>query len=303
MRPARCERTTVTRNVALTWTAVAALLFASTGCSDHYELAFTRQLEARRIGQELLVQFTTASDATNRAVMADTDEASVAFAQEARDEARSVEASTAALADLIRGLGYKEESDLIREFEGRYAKYSELDRQILELAVENTNIKAQRLSFGSAHAAADTFKAALEELSQTPPARQDCAIRTRALAATVALRELEGLQVRHIAESKDEVMSAFEVQMKQLEADARAALADLAGLHRAELQPGLDAANAALAQYLTLQTQILSLSRRNSNVRSLELALGPKPPLKAACEQTLRALNQKLAQHQLKATR
>jgi hypothetical protein len=41
------------------------------------------------------------------------------------------------------------------------------------------------------------------------------------------------------------------------------------------------------------------LSRRNSNVRSLALALGPKPALTAACELDLRALVDRLAARKL----
>src|SRR3954471_2247087 len=40
-----------------------------------------RLVEARGLAADLIVQLTTASDAANRAVMADTDDASVAFAR------------------------------------------------------------------------------------------------------------------------------------------------------------------------------------------------------------------------------
>jgi hypothetical protein len=44
----------------------------------------------------------------------------------------------------------------------RFAEYRVLDRKILDLAVENTNLKAQRLALGPAQEAADAFRDALK---------------------------------------------------------------------------------------------------------------------------------------------
>ena len=57
-----------------------------------------------------------------------------------------------------------------RRFPGAFAKYRELDRGVLELAVENTNLKAQRLAFGPAQQAADAFRDSLEHVASAAPA-------------------------------------------------------------------------------------------------------------------------------------
>ena len=67
--------------------------------------------------------------------------------------------------------------------------------------------------------------------------------------------------------------------------------------------PELDAARAALARFMAIHGEIITLSRRNSNVRSLALSLGRKRTVTAACEEQLRALETALAQHALTATR
>jgi hypothetical protein len=54
---------------------------------------------------------------------------------------------------------------------------------------------------------------------------------------------------------------------------------------------------------MDLNRQIIALSRRNTNVRSLALALGQKRTLTAACEEDLRALQDALAARDFKATR
>jgi hypothetical protein len=48
---------------------------------------------------------------------------------------------------------------------------------------------------------------------------------------------------------------------------------------------------------MTVNAQIIALSRRNTNVRSLALSLNQKRPLTTACEETLHALQDALAKH------
>ena len=138
--------------------------------------------EARRVSEDLLVQFTKAADASNRAVMADTDEASERFAREAEQMVDTVQKDADALKPLLQDLDYAEEARLLEEFGRRFAEYRALDRTILELAVENTNLKAQRLSFGPAQEAADAFRTALEALVPANRAREEWHV--KALVAT-----------------------------------------------------------------------------------------------------------------------
>src|SRR5437762_462697 len=62
--------------------SIVILLMTAIGCIQSPETALERLLESRRLASDLLVQFTKAADASNRAVMADTDDASKAFAHE-----------------------------------------------------------------------------------------------------------------------------------------------------------------------------------------------------------------------------
>ena len=103
--------------------------------------------------------------------MADTDETSVAFAREAEQATQAVEKDSAALRPLLTALEYSNELRLLDEFDQRFAEYRKLDRSVLDLAVENTNLKAQRLSFGPAQEAADAFQNSLDAL--VPAAQAD----------------------------------------------------------------------------------------------------------------------------------
>ena len=70
---------------------------------------------------------------------------------------------------------------LLQEFDRRLNTSREVDRRILELAVENTNLKAQRLSFGAAQGRGRRFGPALQELV---PSDAGETWRVKALAAT-----------------------------------------------------------------------------------------------------------------------
>ena len=264
--------------------SVLVLAGLAAGCGD-VNSALQRLSEARRVSADLAIAFTKASGATDRAVMADTDAASIGFAREATTAKQTVHQDIAALRPLLAGLGYDDEAGLLDTFEKQLGRYEALDRQILDLAVENSNLKAQRLSFGPAQEAAESFARAVDAAAY---ARAGDGWRARAAAATAtaAVREIQVLQGPHIAAADDAPMAKIETRMKAEEAIARRALA--------ALPPSADAAGA-LDRFMTVNTQIVGLSHRNTNVRSLALALNQKQAVVNPCEQTLRALNDALA--------
>ena len=54
------------------------------------------------------------------------------------------------LAPMLQEPRYANEAKLLQDFRTRFAEYRDLERRILDLAVQNTNLKAQRLAFGPA---------------------------------------------------------------------------------------------------------------------------------------------------------
>ena len=288
--------------VACSSIAVTIVVAATAGCTNPPVTALERMSEANRLTADLLVQFTRAGDAANRAVMADTDDTSVAFAREAEQATQAVQKDIDALGPILTGLQFSNESHVLEEFGRRFAEYRTLDGSILELAVENTNLKAQRLSFGPAQAEADSFR---DSLKAVRPAAAENTARVEALAATAVadVREIQVLQAPHIAESDDSAMARLENRMAAAEAAARGALAMLRSLAGPASRPQLVAATAALDRFMGLNAQIMALSRRNTNVRSLALSLGQKRMLIATCEESLRALQDALAKRGFSATR
>ena len=270
--------------------AVLLTVGVSTACGGA-PAVLTQLVEARRLASELHVEFTKAAEASNRAVMADTDEASASAADEAKRARGVVEKDLDALRAALQALGYPEDVRALEAFQARFDEYRKVDDEILPLAVENTNLKAQRLSFGPAQEAALAFAASLDTALRA--AKQACCAEALAYRAHAALLEIQVLQAPHIAESDDAAMTKLEGRMKELAATARAAVEDL---------KAPDAAGT-LDRFLTINDEIITLSRRNSNVRSLALALGRKRMVAAECEDDLAALEQALAKHSFSATR
>src|SRR4051812_19754102 len=102
---------------------VALALSLAGGCRNTPGPAFTQLAEARGLTDDLRVQLAKTSDASDRAVMADTDEESVAFARQADQAAATIENKAAALSARLQTLGYSAELRVFEDFTARFADY------------------------------------------------------------------------------------------------------------------------------------------------------------------------------------
>ena len=282
---------------------IGAIAIGAAACGDGSKLVLNQQAEAHRVASDLRVKFARAADASNRAVMADTDEASTAAAHEAEQATQSVQRDIDTLRKILADLGDRAELARLDSFKTRLDEYRKLDETILPLAVENTNIKAQRLSFGPAQDAVNAFRHAVGEAARSAAPKNAAAVDALAAKAVGAVLEVQVLQARHIAESDEDAMTRMESTMKASEAAAAMALATLKGLLPQAAQPQLAAANSELDRLTSVNVEIVALSRRNSNVRSLALSLGKKRTVTAACSDLLQQLEETLASHHFAATR
>jgi negative regulator of replication initiation len=286
----------------MTLRALAALaLITTTSCSA--QAVLTQQEDARRLASELLAQFSKAADASNRAVMTDADEDSTSAVREAEQATQDVLRAVDQLRQVLTSMGYSEEITLLDAFMARFAEYRKVDAEILPLAVENTNAKAQRLSFGPAAEAVNEFRTALNAAVKSAAPDRTSRLELLAARAVAAVLDIQVLRAPHIAEPEDEAMTRMERRMAASEKEARAELAQMRTLLPAASGPQLTAATAALDRFTTIHTEIITLSRRNSDVRSLALSPGRKRMIVAQCDDELRALRATLAKHAVGATR
>jgi hypothetical protein len=273
--------------------AVAASLVSAASCGD-VNTALQHQSEARHRTADLQVQFTKAADASNRAVMANTQDVAEAAGRDAEQAKQAIQKDLDALQAILTELDYAKEKELLQSFATGFAAYRELDRKILDLVVEQTNLKAQRLAFGPAREAADAVQAALEALK--PSANGDAwQIKAFSATAMASIREIQSIQAPHIADPDDASMDVLEKRMTVAEAEARRSFDGLTPLVSAASRPVLAKARTGFDRFTELNGELVMLSRRNSNVRSLALSLNDKQKLIAPCEESLRALRDALA--------
>jgi GTP cyclohydrolase III len=283
--------------------SIITIALALPGCVSAPQTVLERLSEARQLTAELLVQVTKATDAANRAVMAGNEQAAADSRHEADRAQETARADAAKLKSLLEDLRYEKELEQLQQFEDRFTKYRELDRTIAGMVADSTNVKAQRLSFGAAREEADAVRDALEPVRQKGQASDS--FRKEALVATVMLsiREIQSLQMPHILEADDGVMTQLEKRMGTAETDARRALGELAALLSPASQAQLTGAERHIDRFLSINAEILKLSRTNSNVHALALSLGQQRTLVAASEESLRALQDALAKRGFTGTR
>ena len=260
----------------------------------------TGLVEAHEAAAALQVHFSKAVEASNRAVMADTDEASITAAHEAEQATKATEANVARLRPLLGDLRLADELRALEAFDTRFTEYRRIDRDILPLAVENTNLKAQRLLFGGCTDAVTEIRAAVAALAQSQ--RGMSADRRDALVAqtSAAVLEVQVVLARHIAEADELAMTRMEERIHTLESAADTGIGSLGRGARPE---GVAAARSALDRFNTIVAEITKLSRRNTNVRSLALALGRERTITSQCNESLRQLATALSAHTFNATR
>jgi hypothetical protein len=265
--------------------------------------ALTQQVDAQRIAADLRVQLTKSTEAGNRAVMSDTDEEASTAAGEARAATTAADSSVTQLRSLLQSLGYEEERRLLDAFATQFNEYKTLDAEILPLSLENTNLKAERLSFGPARDAVETFRTAVIAAAATADPASRWRAKSVAEEGIAALLDILALHGPHIAEAQDATMAHLEERMASADASAAQALVELKQLTGTKAAAQLASATAALAQFRATTKEVVTLSRRNSDVRSLALSLGRKRMVAATCDDDLQALEEALARHAITATR
>jgi len=257
------------------------------------------ELKARRIElvEQMRLALASASEAEKSAVMAITDEDSQAYADQARAAAGTVEQAHKELAELLETGGNRDERDLLGQFTKAFAEFQRIDKDLLDLAVKNTNLKASSLAFGPAAAALQEMDAALSRLATVNAA--DSKIVRLADDARIAALRIQTLLPPHIAEESDQKMDEIEGRMAKEDRDVRTSLAELAAMPNLGGNADLQTATSSYARFNETKAQILKLSRENTNVRSLTISLNQKRKVMLVCQDALTALKTAIEQESI----
>lgn len=269
-----------------------------------FEPVFVNDVKKIQLVSEMRVNLNASVEAEKSAVLADTDEASRAYADQALTLSAVVEKDREALGKLIEAEKMGREVDLFHEFSACWERFQQIDQELLPLSVENTNLKAYELSYDSAQKAVNRLEETLNALMNSGASNENCCkIHDLAMRVLVAALKIHALQAPHIAESSREKMDEIETTMQTQNALVARSWDALSFLMKPKSKPLIDAAGTAYAEFWGLNTEIIALSRQNSNVRSLAISLGRKRNATAECQDALAALEQAVQSKVYKATR
>jgi hypothetical protein len=234
---------------------------------------FAAKARKTQVVEQMRRDLASAAEAERSAVLAVTDEESQRFARQSRAAAAGVAAAEKQLGTLLE---QSQEKELLARFGQTFAELQKIDDEVLALAVQNSNIKAYALAYGPAAQTLKEMDGALSRIllanaeSGAPHAQQAMLNASRAQSA--ALR-IAVLLPPHIAEESDAKMAALESQMAVEDRAVHASLEVLAGIASKAQAKDVESAKAAYERFSADRKQILSLSRQNTNVRSLSLSL------------------------------
>ena len=257
--------------------------------SNWLRTEFEKSAKKIHLAQTMRSELFASAEAEKSSVMADTDEASRAFAEQSMLASGKVEQARVELEALIEKNSM--EANLLGSFSSCWERLQEIDKEVLSLAVQNTNLKALRRSFVPAASAIKQMEYALSRLmdwvESSPNAAQ--AIRLASKALTGALN-IYTLQAPHIAETTDAEMDRIEARMGQLDKQVRNALSSLDTQVEEQGKPLVSEAQKAYQDFWDLNAEIVDLSRQNSNIRSFDVSQGQKRNTMAQCLELLNAL-------------
>jgi hypothetical protein len=281
------------------------ILFIEGRNTDRLETEYEKWIEKAHLVQTMRSELLASAEAEKSAVMAYTDEASRAFAEQSEQSSQNVEKARIALVAIIEKNGNEAKS--LDQLSAAWEKLRGIDRQILSLAVQNTNLKALHLSIGPAAAKLEYLQAALDKLmdwAADPSINEAGVVRLCDRVLTESLT-LHALETPHIVESTNARMDIIEAKMRQSDERVHHALNRLdAIVQRGAVKPLIAEARHAFKEFQTIHEEIINLSRRNTNIRSFVESLDQKRQMMTLCLSQLNALQEMIKENApFKATR
>jgi len=285
--------------------SVLALYFSKfLGQEARYGTVLGNTTKVVEIITRMRINLLKSTDLEKGAVMAVTDEESQALAEQSRKSADDVERDYYELKGLIDAAKIDKEIKLLKEFGDNWNRFRLIDKELLSLAVENTNIKATKLSYTAAAQAIADFERLLSALMDIPTSDGERAQMAKsAYQAVTAAFMIYSLEAPHINEAQDKKMDEMENLMGTNEKKVRNALRNLSRLTNQHGRIISNDALLAFSKFMEVHKEVLRLSRMNTNIKSLELSLGRKRKVAAQCEEILNSLQDTVQSRSFKATR
>lgn len=233
------------------------------------------------------------SEAQNSAVMATGDQDLQSFADQARAATAALAREQSELEKLLQQRGDAHEVELMVRVTQTLSDFQRIDKELLELATQNSNRKAYRLAFGPAMKQLQEMDDALSRVAmkdaELSPENKLQVLKLASDARISALR-MQVLLLPHIAEESDSKMDQLEQQLAAEDQKLRENFASLSALVPESEKPTIAVAISKFGEFDTLKAQIIKLSRANTDLKAVALALNEKRKAMLACQDALVAL-------------
>jgi Four helix bundle sensory module for signal transduction len=291
----------------LPWIITFAVLGAFTLYSTVYKVDYN-PFEIKSVKGNLLssmrIHLLEAIESEKNAVMAITDEESETYAAKARQASDSVENSRKEIESIIHKGEFQRETERFNEFNACWTQYRKLDETILNLAVQNTNLKAQKISSTQCAQEMALLDGSLKRIIERNKKDKQCSEAAMlAYEALTASLNIYALHKPHIEEADDQAMDKIEQRIKSYDESAKNSLRELIRTVDPSNREDLKNAENAYFQFMNLTSEVIRLSRMNTNIKSAELSLGKKRLISSQCQESLAALQEAVEAQQPKATR
>lgn len=255
------------------------------------QIAFKEQRVA--VVNAMRLALAAASEAQNSAVMSTGAQDAQAFADQARVATAALERGRIELDKLVKERAGPHEVELLDRVGQTLREFQQVDKQLLDLAVQNSNLEAYKLAFGPAMKSLNEMDNALARIvDDVVKSASDTNLQALKLAsdARVGALRMQVLLSPHIAEESDQKMDEFEAQLAVQDRMVREAFASLATLLPPNDQTNLSIAMSRYSDFEKLRAEIIKLSRANTDVRAFAIALNEKRKAMLACQDALVAL-------------
>jgi len=264
---------------------VAALVFVALAACNS-EPSLVRQTRKAQLVIAIRQTLLESVEAEKSAVLATTDEESIARAQDAQRSTAEINRLRSELGPLIAADARPEEVDKLAAFDAGWTELEAVDQRLLALAVANTNLKATQLSAREGGNALNRFVDVLVDMQRTT--NEPDALRTLSQASVAALR-VQPLLLVHIPMADAADMTRVEQQIHELSDEVDRNLATI----RRDAQPSpaqIEQASQAWADFQRVAADVLRLSRENTNVISFDVSIHEKHDKTKQCVSALSAL-------------
>ena len=172
------------------------------------------------------------------------------------------------------------------------------------MSVKNTKLKAQKISSTQCAQEMALLDGSLNRIIERNKKDKQCSEAAMlAYEALTASLNIYALHKPHIEEADDQAMDKIEQRIKSYNESAKYSLRKLNRTVDPSSREDLKNAENAYYQFMNLTSEVIRLSRMNTNIKSAELSLGKKRLISSQCQDSLVSLQGAVEAQQPKATR